>query len=70
MRARYEQLLGALDFVRDGDLATISTPSDFLGVNYYARRVMRAAPGDAPLPWRGRARRRAATEGGYRRRRR
>ena len=51
MRARYEELLGELDFVRDGDLATIATPSDFLGVNYYARRVMRAAPGREPLPW-------------------
>jgi beta-glucosidase len=51
MRVRYETLVGSLDFIRDGDLATISTPSDYLGVNYYARRVMRALPGVAPYPW-------------------
>ena len=50
MRARYEALVGPLDFIRDGDLATISTPSDYLGVNYYARRVMRAAARE-PYPW-------------------
>jgi beta-glucosidase len=37
--------------VRDGDLRTIAAPSDFLGVNYYARRLVRAAPGDGPWPW-------------------
>jgi beta-glucosidase len=52
MRARYEQLLGPLDFVRDGDLETISTPTDYLGVNYYAPRVLKAVPGDTPWPWR------------------
>jgi beta-glucosidase len=52
MRGRYEQLLGALDFVRDGDLATIAAPTDYLGVNYYAPRVMEAVPGDTPWPWR------------------
>jgi beta-glucosidase len=51
MRARYEAIVGPLDFIRDGDLATISTPSDYLGVNYYARRVMRAAPDRDPYPW-------------------
>jgi beta-glucosidase len=51
MRKRYEGVLGELDFVRDGDLEAIATPSDFLGVNYYARRVMRAAPGRGPFPW-------------------
>jgi beta-glucosidase len=51
MRRRYEQLLGELDFVREGDLATIATPGDFLGLNYYARRVMRAAPRREPYPW-------------------
>jgi beta-glucosidase len=29
-------------FVRDGDLATIATPTDFLGVNYYSRAVVRS----------------------------
>jgi len=51
MRAVYERLLGALDFVRDGDLATIASPSDYLGVNYYARRVIRGVPGQRPYPW-------------------
>ena len=51
MWERYESLIGALDFVRDGDLATIAAPSDYLGVNYYARRVMRAVPGQRPFPW-------------------
>ena len=52
MRARYEAHLGPLRFVRDGDLATIAQPTDFLGVNYYAPRTMQAAPGDHPWPWR------------------
>lgn len=30
-----------LDFIRPGDLDTIATPTDFLGVNYYTRAVMR-----------------------------
>ena len=51
MRARYERLIGALDFIHDGDLETIGAPTDFLGVNYYARRVMRAAPDRKPYPW-------------------
>jgi beta-glucosidase len=51
-RERYETLLGPLDFVRDGDLDTIAAPTDYLGVNYYAPRVMEAVPGDSPWPWR------------------
>jgi beta-glucosidase len=47
----YERLLGDLEFVRDGDLEAIATPRGFVGVNYYARRVMRAAPGLEPYPW-------------------
>ena len=31
-----------LGWVRDGDLARVRQPIDFLGVNYYARRVVRA----------------------------
>jgi beta-glucosidase len=31
----YEPLAGPIDCVEDGDLATISTPNDFLGVNFY-----------------------------------
>jgi beta-glucosidase len=51
MRRVYEERIGELDFVRDADLDTIATASDFVGVNYYTRRVMRAAPGRDPLPW-------------------
>jgi beta-glucosidase len=52
MRERYETLVGPLDFVRDGDLGAISEPTDYLGVNYYAPRVVEAVPGDTPWPWR------------------
>ncbi len=51
MRQRYEERLGRLDFIREGDLEVIGTGGDFVGVNYYARRVMRAAPGRDPFPW-------------------
>ena len=51
-RARYEERVGPLDFVHDGDLATIAEPADYLGVNYYAPRWLQAVPGDSPWPWR------------------
>jgi beta-glucosidase len=51
MRALWEERIGPLDFVHEGDLETIGSRSDFIGVNYYARRVMRAAPGARPWPW-------------------
>ena len=51
LRALYEERLGGLDVVRDGDLETISSRSDFIGVNYYTRRVIRSAPGREPFPW-------------------
>jgi len=35
--------------LHDGDLAAIATPMDFLGVNYYSRNVVGAAPGPARL---------------------
>lgn len=38
----------ALPFVREGDLRTIAAPTDFLGVNYYSRAVMRAGPDGRP----------------------
>jgi beta-glucosidase len=47
----FERVAGPLDFIRDGDLEVIATPSDFLGVNYYSRRVMRAVPDGVPYPW-------------------
>jgi beta-glucosidase len=64
-RERYERIVGPLEFIRDGDLATISTPTGFLGVNYYAPRVMRAAPGDDPWPWRVVVPENVRTTGGF-----
>ncbi|WP_306474102.1 GH1 family beta-glucosidase [Streptomyces sp. Ru87] len=55
MRAHWERAAGPLDFVHDGDLDTIATGSDFIGVNYYTRRIVSAVPadsGDGPWPWR------------------
>ena len=37
-----------LDWIRDGDLARVRQPIDFLGVNYYARRRVRAPVGGEP----------------------
>jgi beta-glucosidase len=51
-RARFEALIGELDFVRDGDTAVIAAPTEYLGVNYYAPREIEAVPGDVPWPWR------------------
>jgi beta-glucosidase len=36
-------------FIRDGDLATVAQPIDFLGVNYYMRHTVRAGTGDNAL---------------------
>jgi beta-glucosidase len=52
MRARYEAIVGPLDFIADGDTEVIAAPTEYLGVNYYAPRVIEAAPGDTPWPWR------------------
>ena len=49
---RYEELLGPLEFIRDGDLEQIHRPGDYLGINYYSFRMMEAVPGDKPWPWR------------------
>ena len=48
--ALFEERVGPLDFVRDGDLDG-SRRSDFVGVNYYSRGVIRAKPGKEPLPY-------------------
>ena len=40
-----ERLGDAAPPVRDGDLATIAAPIDFLGINYYQRRIVERAPG-------------------------
>jgi beta-glucosidase len=51
MWQRYESLLGPLDMVRDGDTDVIASGSDFIGVNFYTDRVMRAAPEVRPFGW-------------------
>ncbi len=52
MREVYETRIGPFDFVQDGDFDTIATPSGFLGVNYYTRRIIAASDGDSlGLPW-------------------
>jgi beta-glucosidase len=48
----WDRLVGPIDVIRPGDAALIGTPSDFLGVNYYARRVIGAGRSDDGLPWR------------------
>jgi beta-glucosidase len=40
----YRERGADLSFVRDGDLQKISTPIDFLGINYYFRHSVREAP--------------------------
>lgn len=37
MKKIYSNLVGALDFIKDGDLEKISSKIDFLGLNYYTR---------------------------------
>jgi beta-glucosidase len=51
MRTLFEERIGPLDFVQDGDLETISTRSDFVGVNYYSRGVIRAEPDGKRFPY-------------------
>jgi beta-glucosidase len=43
----YEDQVGPLDMIRDGDLETIAQPLDFLGVNFYRPNLM--AAGDSPV---------------------
>jgi beta-glucosidase len=45
----YERRYGPLDVVRDGDLAAISEPIDFLGINYYFPQRVRPEPSRQPL---------------------
>jgi beta-glucosidase len=40
---------GMMPQIRSGDLETIATPTDFLGVNYYNRAVIRDDPATLPL---------------------
>ena len=39
-------LSNGLDFVQAGDMETIATPTDFMGLNYYSRNVYRADGAD------------------------
>ena len=42
---------GSMPRVEPGDMATIATPTDFLGVNYYTRNVVKALEsGPTPMP--------------------
>jgi beta-glucosidase len=45
----YEERVGPLDFVRDGDLDEIAAPIDFLGVNFYQPAVARMSADGGPL---------------------
>jgi len=44
-----ERLASALPPVMDGDMATIATPLDFLGVNNYSRTLVQAGPNGEPV---------------------
>ena len=48
--ALFEQKVGPFDFVKPGDMALIGGPMDFVGANYYHRRVIESAPGN-DLGW-------------------
>ncbi len=43
--ANFERLVGPLDYIQPGDMETIAGPMDFVGVNYYHRRMIESAPG-------------------------
>ena len=45
-----EQLRDQMPAIEDGDLETIATPIDFLGVNNYSRHVWRADANGNPTP--------------------
>ncbi len=54
LRGEYPDIgmLGVPDLpIADGDLALISRPSDFYGVNYYNPTRVGAAPPDSPIPF-------------------
>ncbi len=40
MVALYEQKIGPLDFIREGDAEIMREPIDYLGVNYYKRHIV------------------------------
>jgi len=50
MLTLWEERIGPLDFVRDGDLGVIRA-GDFVGVNYYSRGTVRASAANEPFPY-------------------
>ena len=51
MIATYRQQFGeSFDFIRDGDFETMAVPTDFIGLNYYTRRVARDEEASDNLP--------------------
>ena len=61
----YEQRLGPLDAIRDGDLETIAQPLDFLGVNFYRPNLVAAGDADPVLGLREVDQRREVTAMGW-----
>jgi len=61
----YEQRLGLLDAIRDGDLETIAQPLDFLGVNFYRPNLVAAGDADPVLGLREVDQRREVTAMGW-----
>jgi beta-glucosidase len=49
MVEHYERRYGPFDAVREGDLAVVSAPIDFLGINYYSPQRVRSDPARQPL---------------------
>jgi beta-glucosidase len=49
MVEHYERRYGPFDVVQEGDLAVISEPIDFLGINYYFPQRVRTDPARQPL---------------------
>jgi beta-glucosidase len=47
-----EEVLTDPSVARDGDLETVSTPLDFLGLNYYVRETIAADPTEPARSWR------------------
>jgi beta-glucosidase len=47
----FERLTGPLTSIQPGDPDVVGTPVDFLGINYYTRRVIAAGTADGGLPW-------------------
>lgn len=44
----FEKYIGAANFIKEGDMNCISTPSDFIGINYYGRSIVKYSQ-SAPL---------------------